>query len=74
VDIESDKNLWVDAFPVGEPDRDILGRLIDVDNDEAETEYYEWYADPTYVAIESGRYRGMFRRRLRHLRGSSAKS
>ena len=45
--------------------------LIEMDHDEAETEYYEGAADPTFVQIEreQRRYRGMFRRRLRHRSG-----
>jgi hypothetical protein len=44
--------------------------IVEDDHDEAETEYYESAADPTYVAIERSRrrYRAMFRRRLRHRR------
>jgi hypothetical protein len=44
--------------------------LVDEDHDEAETSYYEAFADPTYVAVETAKrqYRGMIRRRLRRRR------
>ena len=75
MDAESEKSLWVDGFPRGESDKDILGRLVDEDHDDAETELYESFADPTYVATETAqrRYRGMFGRRIRHMRGSPRK-
>jgi hypothetical protein len=71
VRVPSDKEPWVKNLPQGEPRKDGLARLVDEDHDEAETSYYEAAADPTFVAVERAqrRYRGMFRRRLRHLRG-----
>ena len=70
---DSEKQLWARSFPAGEPDRDTLARLVEQDSDEAETELYENASDPTHVAVETAqrRYRGMLRRRLRHLRGAS---
>jgi len=58
---------WVSNLPQGEPDKDILARLVEADHDAFETELYEQVADPSYVAIETQRrrYRGMFRQRLR---------
>jgi hypothetical protein len=63
----SPKALWVQTFPVGEPAKDTLRRLIEVDPDEAELGYYEAVADPVFVQVERDqrRYRGMLRRRLR---------
>jgi hypothetical protein len=48
--------------------REDLARLVEEDHDEAETEYYEAAADPTFVTIERDqrRFRAMFRRRVRH--------
>jgi hypothetical protein len=67
---ESEKRAWTGSFPSGTPDHVALGRLVDEDHDEAETAYYEVFADPTYVAIETAKrqYRGMIRRRLRRRR------
>jgi hypothetical protein len=67
----SEKALWARSFPVGAPDKEALGRLVDEDHDPAETGYYEAAADPTYVLIERQRrrFRGMLRRRLRHRSG-----
>ena len=50
------------------PLKDELGHLVKADHDEAELAYYEAAADPTLVRLERERrrYRGMFRRRLRH--------
>jgi hypothetical protein len=64
----SGKSEWVGRLPKGTPMRDDLARLVDSDNDEAETEYYEAACDPTFVAIERDqrRFRAMFRRRVRH--------
>lgn len=69
---DSDKMPWVEQLPRGKPAKDSLARLIEVAHDEAEVSYYEAVADPTYVAVERQRrrYREMFRRRLRHLRGN----
>jgi hypothetical protein len=43
---------------------------VEESHDEAETEYYEDFSDPTFVAVESTqrRYRGMLNRRMRHMR------
>ncbi len=62
-----EKALWAQRFPKGEPAKDTLGRLVEVDHDEAETELYESASDPTFVQIEreQRRYRAMLRRRLR---------
>jgi hypothetical protein len=70
VTAESDKAAWVERLPRGEALKDGLARLVEEDGDAAETEYYEAAADPTFVATEreQRRYRGMFRRRLRHRR------
>jgi hypothetical protein len=64
----TEKELWSRSFPVGAPDKEALGRLVDEEHDPAETEYYEAAADPTYVLIERQRrrFRAMLRRRLRH--------
>lgn len=68
---ESGKLAWTEAFPSGTPDHVVLGRLVDEDHDEAETDYYEAAADPTHIAVETAQrqYRGMIRRRLRRRRG-----
>jgi len=67
----SEKEPWVERLPEGEPLKDGLARLVDQDHDAAEVAYYEAAADPIFVAVERDqrRYRGMFRRRMRHLRG-----
>ena len=64
----SAKAIWVQGLLVGDPLKDELGRLVEADHDEAELAYYEAAADPTLVRLERERrrYRGMFRRRLRH--------
>jgi hypothetical protein len=69
VEAESAKAPWVNRLPQGEPLKDEVARLIEVDHDEAEVSLYEDLADPLFVSIERDqrRYRGMFRRRLRHL-------
>jgi hypothetical protein len=66
---DPDKSAWVGELPSGEPDRKSLGPLVDEGHDAAETEYYEHASDPTTVTVEQAqrRYRGMYRRRLRHL-------
>lgn len=68
---DSPKTTWVSGLPRGEPDKDSLARLVDGEPSSAEVEYYEDAADPTAVGIERDqrRYRGMFRRRLRHRQG-----
>ena len=64
----SDKAAWVSQLPNGLPIREDLARLVEEDHDDAETEYYEAAADPTFVTIERDqrRFRAMFRRRVRH--------
>jgi hypothetical protein len=64
---ESPKSGWVNALPVGESAKRSLGRLIEVDQDEAEITYYEVCADPQFVQSERAqrRYREMLRRRMR---------
>jgi hypothetical protein len=64
----TEKELWSRSFPVGAPDKEALGKIVEEDHDPAETDYYEAVADPTYVLIErtQRRFRGMLRRRLRH--------
>lgn len=64
----SDKAAWVSRLPNGPPMREDLARLVEEDHDEAETEYYEAAADPTFVTIERDqrRFRAMLRRRIRH--------
>jgi len=66
-DKPSPKTPWVETFPSGPPSKDGLAHLVEVGHDEAETEYYEAMADPTFVLVEQEqrRYRGAFRRRLR---------
>jgi hypothetical protein len=61
------KAVWTQWFPVGEPAKESLGRLIEQDHHDAEIAYYEAVADPTFVQTERDRrrYRGMLRRRLR---------
>ncbi|MGA2835049.1 MAG: hypothetical protein ABSF84_00485 [Acidimicrobiales bacterium] len=70
MEAESEKHLWAQSFPMAEPMKDALGRLVEESHDDAETEYYDDFADPTFVAVESSqrRYRGMLNRRMRHLR------
>lgn len=67
---ESEKYLWTQSFPMAEPMKVALGRIVEESHDEAETEYYEDFADPTFVAVESSqrRYRAMLNRRMRHMR------
>jgi hypothetical protein len=47
--------------------------LVDEDHGEAEMQYYEVAADPTFLQneTEQRRYRGMLRRRLRRFRSGS---
>jgi hypothetical protein len=70
MEVESEKYLWTQNFPRAEPMKDALGPIVEEDHDEAETEYYEGFSDPTFVAVESSqrRYRGMLNRRMRHMR------
>jgi len=69
-DWESEKVVWTEPFPSGPPDKDAIGRLVEEDHDEFETQIYEHYADPTYVRVETARrrYRGMIRRRFHRRR------
>ena len=69
VPAESDKPLWVQSLPKHGSDAADLARLVEEDGDPAENSYYETVADPTYMQNEQDRrrYRGMYRRRLRHL-------
>ena len=68
--MRSPKEPWVERLDGGPPSRESLGRLVDEDGgrDEAENGYYESSADPQFVANETAqrRFRGQFRRRLRH--------
>ena len=70
-DEPSPKTGWVEGLPTWPPAKDGLAPLVEVDHDEAETEYYEAFADPTFVLVEreQRRYRGAFRRRLRRRSG-----
>jgi len=63
----SEKLAWAQDFPRGAPMKGGIAALVDRDHDEAETEYYEAAADPTFVTTEreQRRYRGMLMRRLR---------
>jgi hypothetical protein len=65
---ETSKLGWVMDLPAGTPDREVLAELVEADHDEFETQLYEAFADPEFVAIdrEKRRYRGQFMRRLRH--------
>jgi hypothetical protein len=68
--MSSPKEPWVERLDAGPPSRESLGRLVDDDGgrDEAENGYYESSAGPQFVANETAqrRFRGQFRRRLRH--------
>ena len=66
---DPEKSSWVGRLPSGETNKKALGPLVDEDHDEAETEYYEHFSDPATLTVEQAqrRYRGMYRRRLRHL-------
>jgi len=70
VEAESEKYLWTQASPWPKQMKGALGRIVEESHDEAETEYYEDFSDPTFVAVESSqrRYRGMLNRRMRHMR------
>ena len=69
--MSSPKEPWAEGFDAGPPMRESLGRLVDSNGgrDEAENDYFESSNDPQFVAIETAqrRFRGQFRRRLRHL-------
>jgi hypothetical protein len=62
---------WVSRLPKGPPSKDAVGRIIDGNRglDEAENSYYEAFADPGYVRIETERRRfaGQYLRRLRRI-------
>jgi hypothetical protein len=64
-----EKSAWVNALPKHGSSAADFGKVVEEDGDAAETEYYDLAADPTYVRNEQDqrRYRGMYRRRLRHL-------
>lgn len=68
--MSSPKEPWVDRLDGGPPSRESLGRLVDEDGgrDEAEVGYYESATNPQFIANETAqrRFRGQFRRRLRH--------
>jgi hypothetical protein len=42
---------------MGEPGEEALGRVVDEDHDEAGTEYYEHFSDPTNVTVERAQRR-----------------
>jgi hypothetical protein len=71
VESDSPKVPWSASFPDGQASEVTLARLVDADggNDEAEASYYEWAADPHFLAMEKQRrrFRGSLRRRLRRL-------
>jgi hypothetical protein len=60
---------WVVGLPDGPPERVSLARIVDADGgkDDAENAYYEAFADPDYVRLETAqrRFRGQYLRRLR---------
>ncbi len=62
-----EKWLWAERFARHGSSKDDLARLVEQDHDEAEVEFYEAAADPTFVLIEQEqrRYRGALRRRMR---------
>lgn len=66
---EAAKFNGVQDLPVGPSGEDSLRRLLDADGwrDEAEISYYEAFADPEYVYLETTkrRFRGQYLRRLR---------
>jgi hypothetical protein len=66
---EPEKSAWVNSLPKHGSSAEDLARLVEEDGDEGETEFYEAAADPTNLQNERDqrRYRGMYRRRLRHL-------
>lgn len=70
---ESPKSEWVSRLPVGDSDKRVLGRLVEVDHDEFETSLYEEAADPLYMQreCEQRRYRERFRRHLRNYRSKN---
>ena len=68
-DSEAPKLDWVTDLPGGSSDKDSLRRVLDADGwqDSAEISYYEAFADPDYVSLETARrrFRGQYLRRLR---------
>jgi hypothetical protein len=68
---ESDapKVEWVVKLPSWPPAKEDLACLIDADGgrDDAENSYYEAFADPDFVRVETAqrRFRGQYLRRLR---------
>ena len=59
--------IWRGNFEDGrsaDNDRATLGRLIDYDHDEFETELYEWASDPQHLLIDRAQRRnaGQWRR------------
>jgi hypothetical protein len=59
------------TFPADRRRRRPLARLVDADGgrDDAENSYYEAFADPDFVRVETTqrRFRGQYLRRLRRL-------
>ena len=68
---DAPKAEWVIKLPGGPPAKEDLARLVDADGgrDDAENSYYEAFADPDFVRIETAqrRFRGQYLRRLRRL-------
>jgi hypothetical protein len=68
---EAPKLDWIGRLPEGEPSHVRFARIVDADGgrDEAENSYYEAYADPSAVRMETTqrRFRGQYMRRLRRL-------
>ncbi len=65
--------LWRERFAAGQSldrDRADLGRLVDLDHDEAETAYYEQASDPLALGLDRAQRRkaGQHARQLRRLR------
>ncbi len=62
------KLSWVNDLPNSSSGKDSLRRALDADGwqDSAETSYYEAFADPDYVSLETARrrFRGQYLRRL----------
>lgn len=68
---DAPKAEWVIKLPSWPPAKNSLARLVDADagRDDAENSYYEAFADPDFVRIETAqrRFRGQYLRRLRRL-------
>jgi len=66
---DAPKAEWVIKLPGGPPAKEDLACLVDADGgrDDAENSYYEAFADPDFVRIETAqrRFRGQYLRRLR---------